>query len=304
VRSTIFVLKIWYTSIQIFGENRVQTWAQQILKRPAAPCAVTSRCDAAPAPSTSASACHPTLLRLRSHAALGHAPSPGAAPQGRGIPDRAHTRDRAVPVGARHGPPVRRQHTAVRAPVEMAVLRQHLGHHGDVTREPSYKSPSTVRLSTPHRARRPPLPPPPCARVVSRPHRWSASPTHSLGPVAPQQASHFHPCALPSPEPEPPRPPPPAIAEHPRRRRLRPNHGHHSTLGELVVDPDPFPGQERRRSRRIPASPPPRGSRDPIAWPKIFPGASGQTYIFNSILHLLKLIKCVEIRRKFRKMQP
>jgi hypothetical protein len=31
--------------------------------------------------------------------------------------------DRAVPAGARRGPPVRRQHTAVRAQVEMAVLR-------------------------------------------------------------------------------------------------------------------------------------------------------------------------------------
>jgi hypothetical protein len=142
--------------------------------------------------------------------------------------------------------------------------------------------------------------PPPCARVVSSPHRRAASPTHPLGPVAPPQASHFHPCALPSPEPGPP---PPAIAGHPRRRLLRPNHGRQPTLGDHVVDPDPSPGWERRRTRRIPVSPPPLGSRDPIAWHQIFPGASAQKFIFNSIPHFLKLVKCIENRKKFRKMQ-
>jgi hypothetical protein len=113
------------------------------------------------------------------------------------------------------------------------------------------------------------LPPPPGARVSSSLHRRSASPTHPLGPVAPPQASHFHPCALPSLEPDPPRPPPLAIAERPCRRLLRQNHGHQPTLGEHVVDPDPFPGWERRQ---IPSSPPPLGSRDPIASPQFFPG--------------------------------
>jgi hypothetical protein len=114
---------------------------------------------------------------------------------------------------------------------------------------------------------------------------------------------HCHPCALPSPEPDPPRPPPPAIAEHPRRRRLRPNHGHQPTLGEHVVDPNPPPAGSAAGAAGIPVSPPPLGSRDPITWPQIFPGASAQNCIFNSIPHFLKLVKCVENRRKFRKMQ-
>jgi hypothetical protein len=141
------------------------------------------------------------------------------------------------------------------------------------------------------------LPPLPCARVVSCPHCWSDSPTHPLGPIAPPQASHFHPCAIPSPEHGPPLP---AIAGHPGRRLLRPNHGRQPTLGEHVVDPDPSPGRERHR---ILASLPPLGSKDPISWPQIFPGASAQNCIFNSIPHLLKLVKCVENRRNFRKMQ-
>jgi hypothetical protein len=102
------------------------------------------------APSASAPAPRPTPLRPRSRAALGHAPSLGATPQGLGIPGRAHAMDRAVPAGARRGPLVCWQHTAVRAPVEMVVLQQHLRHHGDVTGKLSYKSPSVVRLSMPH----------------------------------------------------------------------------------------------------------------------------------------------------------
>jgi hypothetical protein len=46
----------------------------------------------------------------------------------------------------------------------------------------------------------------------------------------------------------PPRPPPPVLAVRPRRRLLRPNFGHHRTLGEHVVEPHQHPGRERRQS--------------------------------------------------------
>jgi hypothetical protein len=82
-----------------------------------------------------------------------------------------------------------------------------------------------------------------------------------------------------------------------------PNHVHHPTLGEHVVDPEPSPGRERRRSRRNSSEPAALWSRDPIAWSQFFRGASVQNCNFNSIPNLLKLVKCVENRRKFRKMQ-
>jgi hypothetical protein len=115
----------------------------------------------------------------------------------------------------------------------------------------NYKNPSVVRSPRATPTRRLPLSPPPCAHASTSSHRRLTFPTCSVGPVAPSHAAHCHPCALPSPEP---RPPPPAIAVRPHRQLLRPNYGHHRTLGEHVVDPDPFPGRERRRSRRIPAN--------------------------------------------------
>jgi hypothetical protein len=102
---------------------------------------------------------------------------------------------------------------------------------------------------------------------------------------------------------EPPRPPPPAIAMRPLRQLLRPNSGHPQALGEHVVVPHRFPDQERGRLAGIRLAPPPPMAEGHIASPHFFPGASAQSYIYNSILHLLKLVKCVEIRRIFRKMQ-
>jgi hypothetical protein len=67
--------------------------------------------------------------------------------------------------------------------------------------------------------------------------------------------------------------------------------------------PNPPPIGSTAGAAGIPASPPPLGSRDPIAWSQFFPGASTQNCIFNSIPNLLKLVKCVENRRKFRKIQ-
>jgi hypothetical protein len=112
-----------------------------------------------------------------------------------------------------------------------------------------------------------------------------------------------HPCALPSPEPEPSRPPPPAIAERPRWQLLHPNYGHHPTLGEHVVDPNPSPGRERRRFAGIGRSRAAPTAKGHIASPHFFPGASTQNCISNSICKLLNLVKCVENRRKFRKMK-
>jgi hypothetical protein len=102
---------------------------------------------------------------------------------------------------------------------------------------------------------------------------------------------------------EPSRPPPPAIVVRPLRQLLRPNSGHPQALGEHVVVPHRFPDQERGRLAGIRPAPPPPMAEGHIASPHVFPVASAQSYIFNSILHLLKLVKCVEIRRKFRKMQ-
>jgi hypothetical protein len=47
----------------------------------------------------------------------------------------------------------------------------------------------------------PPLPPPQCANASPSSHRRPTFPTCSLGPVAPSQATHCHPCALPSRSP-------------------------------------------------------------------------------------------------------
>jgi hypothetical protein len=114
----------------------------------------------------------------------------------------------------------------------------------------SHKNLSVVRSPRTTPTRRPPLPPPPCAHASTSSHRRLTFPTCSLGSVAPSQAAHCHPCSLPSMEPEPP----PAVAVRPHRRLLCPNYDNHPTLGEHVVDPDPSPGREHRRSRRIPAN--------------------------------------------------
>jgi hypothetical protein len=145
---------------------------------------------------------------------------------------------------------------ACRGPPYRALTRRSLRREANMPRCAciGYKSPPLWLLPEHTAVRRPPLAPPPWARASASFHRRPTIPTSSLGPVAPPQVTHCHPCALPSPELEPPRPPPPAIAVRPHRRLLRPNYGHHPILGEHVVDPDPSPGQERRRTHRIPAN--------------------------------------------------
>jgi hypothetical protein len=83
--------------------------------------------------SPSPCACHPPPNATRR---LRRAPSPCAAPRGLGVLPAART-PRTAPyrLGVRRGPPVRRRHPAVCAPVEVAVLRRHLCHHGCVTGE-------------------------------------------------------------------------------------------------------------------------------------------------------------------------
>jgi hypothetical protein len=75
-------------------------------------------------------------------------------------PGRAHTMDRAVLAGARREPLVPRQHAAVRAPVEAAVLQRYLCRHGCVTGSLAYKTrallsppPAAIALP-PHHPRR------------------------------------------------------------------------------------------------------------------------------------------------------
>jgi hypothetical protein len=134
-----------------------------------------------------------------------------------------------------------------------------------------YKNPSAVCPPRATPTRRLPSPPPPCAHASASSHRRPTFPTYSLGPVAPSQTAPCHQCALPSREPEPPRPPP-AIIGRPHRRLLRPNYGHHPILGEHVVDPDPSPGRERRRSRRIPANRAAPTAKGGIARGRVFLG--------------------------------
>jgi hypothetical protein len=69
-----------------------------------------------------------------------------------------------------------------------------------------------------------------------------------------------------------------------------------------VVVPHRFPDWEHGRLAGIRTAPPPPMAEGHIASPDFFPVASTQSYIFNSILHFLKLVKCVEIFRKFKKM--
>jgi hypothetical protein len=141
----------------------------------------------------------------------------------------------------------------------------------------NYKNPSAVRSPHATRTRRPPFPPPPCAHASTSSHRRLTFPTCSLGPVAPSQAAHCHPCALPSPEPEPPRPPPPAVAVRAHRRLLRPTYDHHPTLCEHVIDPALSPaGSAAGLAGFRPTTPPPT-AKGGIARGRVFLGGFVQS---------------------------
>jgi hypothetical protein len=116
------------------------------------------------------------------------------------------------------------------------------------------------------------------------------------------------------------RPPPTPSVARTHRRRYRPNSCHESVFGELPLLSDPSPGQELRRSRRIPASQAAPMGKDPIVSISIFPGSfvrtegicvrakkfpgtSVQNRILNSEPFWLNLVKCLENRTKTIKMQ-
>jgi hypothetical protein len=88
-----------------------------------------------------------------------------------------------------------------------------------------------------------------------------------------------------------------------------------------MVEPDPFPGRERRQPRRIPAGRAAPTAKGRIAKGQIFLGCLAQTEgivvkvgkdlgalvqngNFNSKRILLILVKSLENRRKFGKMYP
>jgi hypothetical protein len=153
----LFYSKIWSYSCS----NRCS--AKQ--SRPEHRRTATSRTPRAPPSSASAPEAAPPEAARRPRPCsfpMRRAPRPGNPP------DRAHAMDHAVPAGARHGPPVRRQHAAVSAPVEVAVLRRHLRRHGCVTGSLAYKT--QALLSPPPAA----IAPPP--RHPRRLHRAAPSP--------------------------------------------------------------------------------------------------------------------------------
>jgi hypothetical protein len=106
----------------------------------------------------------------------------------------------------------------------------------------------------------------------------------------------------------------------PLRPIFRPNSGHPQALGEHVVTPHSLPGWERRRPRRISASRAAPTAKGGIAKGRIFLGCLAQTEgivvmfqffagslvqkgNFNSVALLVELLKSLENRRKFGKLQ-
>jgi hypothetical protein len=135
----------------------------------------------------------------------------------------------------------------------------------------SYKIPSAVRLHTPHRSvdrhcRR--------HRVLTSPLAFTAG---QLVQHIPRTRSTSTSLTFPSVRtPLTGTRPTAAVAAGHRRAPTPatppPNYGHPPDLGEHLDELCPLPDWEHHRSRWIPASPPPLGSRDPIAWPQFFPG--------------------------------
>jgi hypothetical protein len=267
-------------------------------------------------------------VRARGRAARGSPPSQAAPFPTRPCPEspwsppgRAHAMDHAVPAGAHRGPPVRRRHAAVRAPVEVVVLRRHL-------RRP-LPSPS---VETPYKC--PTLSPPPAAIAPPPRHprrrRWAAplSVSHSqaiahtppIDPLEPSSATCCSGRARVVAGAAPPRPPPLVSAVRPRRHDLRPNTGHSQALGEPTDVPRRFPGRERDRLAGIWLAPPPPMAKGRIASPQlvlgcfpwtrgvfvrfwIFLGVPVQMSISNSKQIWLEFVKFLENRRKFIKLQ-
>jgi hypothetical protein len=172
------------------------------------------------------------------------APSPGNPP------GRAHAMDCAVPAVACRGLPVRRQHAAIRAPIEAAVLQRHLRRHGCITGSLAYKtrallSPPPAAIAPPphHPRRRRPAAPLPAS------HGQASAHIPSIDPLEPPSATCCSGRARVVAVAVPPRRPPPATVERPRRRDLRPNTGHPQALGEPTDVRCRFPTPGARPAR-------------------------------------------------------
>jgi hypothetical protein len=164
----------------------------------------------------------------------------------------------------------------------------------------------------------PPRPPLPAAGELASPSFSSAPNLPSLLPRCPRNL-HRRPLlgiAPPLPEPQPAG----AVTARPRRSRPRSNPGFHRALGEHVVMPHRLPGRERGRLASIRPVPPPPMPKAPIARPPFFLGCLLQTRgmvvmfpifvgslvqkgIFTGICKWLKLVKSLENRIKFGKLQ-
>jgi hypothetical protein len=101
--------------------------------------------------------------------------------------------------------------------------------------------------------------------------------TPSLARIQHPRPVHRPTRAAQSPERVLQRPVPVGAAEPPRRSRPAPFFGREPVRGEPHTPSLHFSCQGHRQSRRIPVSPPPLGSRDPIAWPHFFPGSNPRT---------------------------
>jgi hypothetical protein len=156
--------------------------------------------------------------------------------------------------------------------------------------------------------------------VAARPAGRSAFPAPRLGPIGSQGLAHCPAPPFSSPNCRPQQAPPLCAAKIPHRCGSRQLPATKSGPVELVVVPRHFPGQEQRRTRRNPATSAagrPRGPNyESPNLPRGFHAKRGPTCKkietskvpgakrnFNSIYKLLKLVKCVENRRKFRKFQ-
>jgi hypothetical protein len=148
-----------------------------------------------------------------------------------------------------------------------------------------------------------------------------AFPAPHLGPIGAQSITHCPATPFSSTECWPQWTPKPRAAERPHRRCSRQSPATKLGPVEQVVVPRRFPCQERRRTRRNPATRAAGRPGDSIASPQIFqwasiqskdlpvrkpkfPGASAQNLIFYSICDLLNLVNSLKIIENSEKCKP
>jgi hypothetical protein len=322
MRSTTFLFITWCTSIQIFGVLGVQIGAQ---------CHKVGPADAAPRRRASCTRPHVCRAHLGVRA-------PSRLPKAARLPEAARAPRPLKSARATWSPrPRRHLRTALPTGPSPLPLRGRAARvcspycgvmAGTLHDEGLEAPPSRHRLFK--------GPPPPCPRVARR--RWStmpaarassvsarpagrsALPAPRLGPKRAQGPVHCPAPPFSSPGCRPQRAPLARATESPHRRGSRQLPATKSGPVELVVIPRHFPGQERPRTRRSPAtraagrprgpnceSPNlPRGfhaKRGPTCKKTETSKVPGAKINFNSVYKLLKLVKCVENHRKFRKLQ-